>query len=94
MAIDIGRFGDMVRANKFDYNSQGKYTGNGKYHYQRYLNVYGSKSIHSYENDFVKVTNGIIDSRYNGALQRTVALHANHVFVVGGHSAEDTNKTV
>ena len=88
LAIDMGRFGDMVRANKFDYNSQGKYTGNGKYLYQRYLNVvYGSKSIDSYENDFVRVTNGIVDSGYIGALQRTIALHANHVFVVGGHSA-------
>ena len=88
LAIDMGRFGDMVRANKFDYNSKGEYTGNGKYLYQRYLNVvYGSKSIDSYENDFLRVTNGIVDSGYIGALQRTIALHASHVFVVGGHSA-------
>ena len=88
LAIDMGRFGDLVSAKKFDYNSQGNYTGNGKYLYQRYLNVvYGSKSIDSYENDFVRVTNGIRDSGYIGALQRTVALHASHVFVVGGHSA-------
>ena len=88
LAIDLGRFGDMVSANKFDYNSQGNYTGNGKYLYQRYLNVvYGKKSIDGYENDFVRVANGIVDSGYIGALQRTIALHASHVFVVGGNSA-------
>ena len=87
LAIDMGRFGDRVRANKFDYNSQGKYTGNGHYLYKRYLSVaYGNKSIDSYENDFVRVTNGIVDTGYIGALQRTIALHANVVYLVGGHS--------
>ena len=88
LAIDMGKFGDRVLADKFDYNSQGKYTGNGQYLYKRYLSiVYGNKSIDSYENDFVRVTNGIVDTGYIGALQRTIALHANHVFLVGGHSS-------
>ena len=84
----MGKFGDRVLADKFDYNSQGEYTGNGQYLYKRYLTiVYGNKSIDSYENDFVRVTNGIVDTGYIGALQRTIALHANHVFLVGGHSS-------
>ena len=88
LAIDMGRFGDMVRAEKFDYDPQGKYTGRGTRLYEHYLNiVYGNKSIESYENEFVKVTNGIVDSGYIGSLQRTIALHAEHVFVVGGHSS-------
>ena len=87
LAIDMGRFGDRVQANKFDYNSKGEYTGNGKKLYQHYLSVvYGNKSIESYENDFVRVANGIVDTGYIGALQRTIALHANVVYLVGGHS--------
>ena len=87
LAIDMGRFGDMVRGDTFDYDSQGKYTGHGKYLFRHFLDIiYGGKSISSYDEDFVQVTNGITDSGYIGALQKTIAVHAQHVLIVGGHS--------
>ena len=87
LAIDMGKFGDMVRADAFDYNSQGTYTGNGIKLFQRFLNlVYGSKSISSYDDDFVRATNGVMDSGYIGAVQKTIAMNARSLVVVGGHS--------
>ena len=87
LAIDMGRFGDMVRADSFDYDSQGKYTGHGTYLFKRFLDiVYGGKSIGSYDQDFMQVTKGITDSGYIGALQKTIAVHAEHVLILGGHS--------
>lgn len=87
LAIDMGKFGDMVRGDSFDYDSQGKYTGHGKYLFQRYLKiVYGNKTIDNYDNDFVRVTNGIMDSGYIGALQKTIAVHAERALIVGGRS--------
>jgi len=87
LAIDMGKFGDMVRADQFDYNSQGKYTGHGTYLFNRFLSiVYGNKTINSYDDDFVRATNGIMDSGYIGAVQKTIAMHAKHVLIVGGRS--------
>ena len=87
LAIDMGRFGDMVRADSFDYDTQGKYTGHGTYLFRRFLDkVYGGKSVSSYDEDFMQVTKGITDSGYIGALQKTIAVHAEHVLIVGGHS--------
>ena len=88
LATDLGKFGDRINPHRLDYDSEGKYTGNGIYLFKRYLSiVYGNKSIDNYENDFVRVTNGIVDTGYIGALQRTIALYAKHVFLVGGHSS-------
>jgi len=88
LAIDMGRFGDMCRANAFDYDKHGNYTGKGKKLFQKVLNiVYGNKSIESYENDFIQVTNGVTDSGYVGVVQRTIATNARSVVVIGGHSA-------
>ena len=87
LAIDMGKFGDMVRGDTFDYDSKGKYTGNGIKLFQRFLNmVYGSKSISSYDDDFVQATNGVMDSGYIGAVQKTIAMNARSLVVVGGHS--------
>ena len=87
LAIDMGKFGDMVRADTFDYNSQGAYTGNGIKLFQRFLNlVYGNKSISSYDDDFVRATDGVMDSGYIGAVQKTIAMNARSLVVVGGHS--------
>ena len=87
LAIDMGKFGDMVRADSFDYDSLGKYTGYGTYLFQRFLHiVFGNKTVDEYDDDFVRVTNGIKDSGYIGALQKTIAVHAKHVLIVGGHS--------
>ena len=87
LAIDMGKFGDMVRADSFDYDSLGKYTGYGKYLFRRFLHIVsGNKTIDEYDNDFVRVTNGVKDSGYIGALQKTIAVHAKHVLIVGGHS--------
>ena len=88
LATDLGKFGDKINPHRLDYDSQRKYTGHGIYLFNRYLNmVYRNKSIDSYEKDFVRVSNGITDSGYIAALQRTIALHAKHVFLVGGHSS-------
>ena len=87
LAIDMGKFGDMVRADTFDYDSKGKYTGHGTYLFTRFLNIVsGSKTVREYDEDFVKVTNGVMDSGYVGALEKTIAVHAKHVLIVGGHS--------
>ena len=88
LATDLGKFGDKINPHRLDLDSQRRYTGHGIYLFKRYLNmVYGNKSIDSYENDFVRVSNGITDSGYIAALQRTIALHAKRVFLVGGHSS-------
>ena len=88
LATDLGKFGDKINPHRLDYDSQHRYTGHGIYLFKRYLSmVYGNKSIDSYENDFVRVSDGITDSGYIAALQRTIALHAKHVFLVGGHSS-------
>ena len=88
LATDLGKFGDKINPHRLDLDSQRRYTGHGIYLFKRYLNmVYGNKSIDNYENDFVRVSNGITDSGYIAALQRTIALHAKHVFLVGGHSS-------
>jgi len=87
LAIDMGRFGDTVLANQFDFDEHGIYTGKGKKLFQKIVNiVYGNKSIESYENDFIQVTNGVTDSGYVGAVQRTIAINARNLIVVGGHS--------
>ena len=81
LATDLGKFGDKINPHRLDLDSQHRYTGHGIYLFKCYLNmVYGNKSIDSYENDFVRVSNGITDSGYIAALQRTIALHAKHVF--------------
>ena len=87
LAIDMGKFGDMVRADSFDYDSLGKYTGHGTYLFGRFLHIVsGNKTVDEYDDDFVRVTDGIKDSGYVGALQKTIAVHAKHVLIVGGHS--------
>jgi len=48
--------------------------------------VYGSKSISSYYDDFVQATNGVMDSGCIGAVQKTIAINARSLVVVGGHS--------
>jgi len=46
--------------------------------------VYGNKSIESYEKDFIQATNGVTDSGYVGAVQRTTAINAISIIVVVG----------
>ena len=78
----------MVHLDAFDRDSQGRYTGHGKYLFKRYVNmVYGNKTTENYEDDFVRVTNEVIDTGCIGALQKTIALHAKHVYLVGSYSS-------
>ena len=88
LSIDLGKYGDQCNMDRLDYDSQHNYTGHGVDLFKRYLGiVYENKTIDDYENDFVRVSNGITDSGYIGGLQRTIALHAKRVFLVGGHSS-------
>ena len=88
LAIDMGRFGDKTKADQLDFDDQGKYTGKGKELFQKILNiVYGNKSVESYENDFIQATNGVVDSGYVGAVQRTIAINARNLVIIGGHSS-------
>jgi len=90
LAIDIGKFGDKLRTEKFDYShdSYHRYIGYATYFFKRYLSIiYGNKTIDSYYDDFIRVTNGNMDSGYIGALQKTIAMYAKQVVLVGGHSS-------
>ena len=88
LAISLGRFGDMVVGNYFDHDSYGHYTGNGQKMFQQFLTiVYRDKSITSYDDDFVRATDGITDSGYIGSIQKTIATNARSLVVLGGRSS-------
>ena len=95
LSISLGRFGDNDAwffdkevGDYFDHNSNGHYTGNAQKLFQQFLNiVYENKTIDSYDNDFVRVTNGLTDSGYVATIQKTVATNARNLVVVGGRSS-------
>lgn len=88
LSISLGRFGDMVIGNYFDHDSKEHYTGNGKKLFQQFLNiVYGNKSISSYDDDFIRATDGLADSGYVGTIQKTIATNARSLVVLGGRSS-------
>ena len=43
-------------------------------------------SIDDYENELIRAANGVQDSGYIGAMQKTIAENAKHLIVVGGYS--------
>jgi len=87
LAIDLGRFGDLTSGKYFDY-SDNTYDGKGTKVFQTALNaVYGNKTIDEYHNDFITAANGIEDSGYIGAMQKTIAENAKCLVVIGGHSS-------
>ena len=83
LSIDMGRFGDLTAAYKyFQINNDGT-----KLFTFILDNVYGNKSIGEYENELIRAANGIEDSGYIGAMQKTIAENAKHLIVVGGKSS-------
>ena len=82
LAIDLGRFGDLTANRYFKLNDDGTKLFNFVL-----KNVYGNKSIGEYENELIRAANGIEDSGYIGAMQKTIAENAGQLIVVGGHSS-------
>ena len=83
LSIDLGKFGDMTPK----YVRYFKVNDDGTKLFKFVLNiVYGNKSIDEYENELIRAANGIEDSGYIGAMQKTIAENAKHLIVVGGYS--------
>ena len=88
LSIDLGRFGDLTSGNYYDYDSSNTFDGKGTKVFQTALNaVYGNKTVDEYHNDFIRAANGIEDSGYIGAMQKTIAENAKCLVVMGGHSS-------
>jgi len=77
LATDLGRFGDQTQ--KFARNVD---------LYKQVLNaVYDSnKSISKYEEEFIKAADGVTDTGYIGGMQKTIALNAKCIVMMGGFS--------
>ena len=83
LSIDLGRFGDLTSAYEYF-----KINDDGTKLYKFILdNIYGNKSIDEYENELIRTANGIEDSGYIGAMEKTIAENAKHLIVVGGKSS-------
>jgi len=82
LATDLGRFGDQTQ--QFARNRD---------LYQRVLNaVYnGSKTISQYEEEFIKAADGVADTGYIGGMQKTIALNAKCIVMMGGFSTYQTS---
>ena len=81
LSIDLGRFGDLTAYKYFQINDDGNKL------FKLMLNiVYGNKSIDEYHNELIRAANGIEDSGYIGAMQRTIAENRERLIVVGGYS--------
>ena len=88
LCIDLGRFGDLTSGSYYDYDSNNTFDGKGTKVLQTALNtVYGNKTIDEYHNDFIRAANGIEDSGYIGAMQKTIAENAKCLVVIGGSSS-------
>ena len=79
LSTDLGRFGDKQSSS---------ITGR-KELFQRVLSVVynGSKTISSYEKEFVTAADGIVDTGYIAEMQKTIALNAKCIIMIGGFSA-------
>ena len=77
LSADLGRFGDLT--SRFAQRSDV---------FQRVINaVYnGSKTINSYEEEFVTAADGIVDRGYIAGMQKTIALNAKCIVMFGGFS--------
>ena len=81
-AIDLGRFGDLSA-----HEGYFKFQDTGAKLFKLILDdIYGNKSIDDYENELIRAANGVQDSGYIGAMQKTIAENAKHLIVVGGYS--------
>ena len=82
LCIDLGRFGDLSTYDYFKIDDDGNKLFNAALKM-----VYGNKSIDEYENEFLRVANGIEDSGYIGSMQKAIAENAKKLIVVGGKSS-------
>jgi len=88
LSIDLGKFGDWTADRYFNFDEAEKYDGEGTKLFESLVKiVYGNKSIDDYSNDFIRAANGIEDSGYIGAMQKTIAQNAKYLIVVGGKSS-------
>ena len=88
LASDLGKFGDWSAQKHFEYDKDGNYDGEGTKLFDFVLKtVYGNKSVDEYHNELIRAANGIEDSGYIGAMQKTIAENAQRLIVVGGHSS-------
>ena len=82
LCSDLGRFGDLSTYDYFKIDDDGNKLFNAALKM-----VYGNKSIDEYENEFLRVANGIEDSGYIGSMQKAIAENAKKLIVVGGKSS-------
>ena len=86
-AIDLGRFGDSSA-----YEGYFRLENVGTRLFKLLLDdIYGNKSISNYENELIRAANGVDDSGYIGAMQKTIAENAKHLIMVGGYSYFQTS---
>ena len=86
-AIDLGRFGDSSA-----YEGYFRLENVGARLFKLILDdIYGNKSIDDYENELIRAANGVDDSGYIGAMQKTIAENAKHLIMVGGYSYFQTS---
>ena len=78
LTTDLGRFGD--RTSSFGDRNSEKLL-------QQLLNaVYGNKAIDIYEKEFITAANGVEDRGYIASVQKTIAINAKCLIVMGGFS--------
>ena len=83
LAIDLGKFGDLTSVyGYFKVNNE----GNELFKFIL-KNVYGNKSIDDYHNELIRAADGKEDSGYIGSLEKTIAINAKRLIVVGGKSS-------
>ena len=79
LTTDLGRFGDRT-GYKFDDRNSAKLL-------QQLLQaVYGNKTIDVYEKEFITAANGVEDRGYIASVQKTIAINAKCLIVMGGFS--------
>ena len=79
LTTDLGRFGDGTQY-KFDDSNSAKLL-------QQYLQVvHGDKTIDIYEKEFITSANGVEDRGYIATVQKTIAMNAKCLILIGGFS--------
>ena len=79
LTTDLGRFGDRTAYEPDDRNS-------AKLLQQLLQAVYGNKTIDVYEKEFITAANGVEDRGYIASVQKTIAINAKCLIVMGGFS--------
>ena len=79
LTTDLGKFGDQT-GYKFDNSNSEKLL-------QRLIQiVYGNKTIDIYQKEFINSANGIKDRGYIASMQKTIAVNAKCLILMGGFS--------